>query len=156
MSKQKDMIHSKILYEDVPKTASILFIVLFAYAATSKFIDFTHFNTQLSQFPILANYATWIAWSIPILQLVIATLFIFPKFMLPAFYASLVLMCLLSIYIIGVLTFSNDVPCSCAGILALGWKEHLLFNMAFIVLAGIGILIMSKQKKHDIKKYITV
>ncbi|GAA3630026.1 MauE/DoxX family redox-associated membrane protein [Flavivirga jejuensis] len=71
------MIRSKIVYEDVPKTNSILFILLFVYTATSKSIGFTHFNTQLEGFSIIGDYATWVTWSVPIVQLVIAITFSF-------------------------------------------------------------------------------
>ena len=139
------MIRSKIVYEDVPKTNSILFILLFVYAATSKFIGFTHFNTQLEGFPIIGDYATWVTWGVPIVQLVIATLFILPKLMLLAFYTSFSLMTLFTTYIILVLNFSDDVLCFCAGILPLDWKDHLVFKMALIGLVLIGVMTINKQ-----------
>jgi hypothetical protein len=44
-------------------------------------------------------------------------------------------------YIIIITRFSPYVPCSCGGVLQkLGWTEHLVFNIVFVVLAATGII----------------
>ncbi len=139
------MIRSKIVHVDVSKTNSILFTLLFVCDATSKFIGFTHFNTQLEGFLIIGDYATRGTWGMPIVQLVIATLFMLPKLMLLAFYTSFSLMILFITSIILVLNFSDDVLCFCTGILPLDRKDHLVFNMNLIGLVPIGVMTINKQ-----------
>ncbi len=139
------MIRSKTVYADVSKTNSILFTLLFVYAATSKFIGFTHLNTQLEGFLIIGDYATWVTWGVPIVQRVIATLFMLPKLMLLAFYTSFSLMTLFTTSIILVLNFSDDVLCFCADILPLNRKDHLVCNMNLIGLVPIGGMTINKQ-----------
>ena len=143
------MYRSKALYQIAPKIASILYIILFVYAATSKFIDFDQFKMRLERFPFISSHAIWIAWGVPVIEILIAGLFLFPKFILTALYASFSLMTIFTAYIILVLKFSDLIPCSCGGVIsAMGWKEHIIFNCAFIALALIGILLIEKNKKH--------
>jgi len=96
--------------------------------------------------PYIAPYAQWISWGIPFLELVIAGLLLFHGYRLIGLYGSLVLMLLFTGYIIAVLQFSNSIPCSCGGVVsALGWKDHILLNISFMILALLGILWSKKQ-----------
>mgnify|MGYP000339033024 CR=1 FL=1 len=99
------MNRSKTGHQLIPKIASILYIVLFVYAATSKLLDYDQFKTQLGQSPILSAIANWVSWSVPLIELVIAGLLVFPKSKLFALYASLSLMVMFTTYIIIILNF---------------------------------------------------
>lgn len=137
----------KTLHQLLPKIASILYIVLFVYAATSKLINLEQFKTQLGQSPLLTAYADWVSWGIPTIELVIAGLFLIPKFIPAAFYASYSLMIMFTTYIIIILNFSDFIPCSCGGVLQkLGWSEHILFNAGFILLAIASIYFLDHKK----------
>ncbi|WP_418603552.1 MauE/DoxX family redox-associated membrane protein [Hwangdonia sp.] len=140
---------SKNIYQIIAKFTSLLFLVLFLYAAISKLLDFEHFKLQLSRHPLISPFSLWIAYGVPVIELIIGILLLYPRSQLLAFYASLTLMSLFSIYIAWVLGFSDAIPCSCGGILnTLGWKQHLIFNLMFISLALIGILSLNKQKEY--------
>lgn len=131
------------------KVASTLYIILFVYAATSKLFDFEQFKTQLGQSPIITTYADWVAWAVPLLELAIAGLFIVPRFMLFAFYASFSLMIMFTTYIILILNFSDFIPCSCGGVLEdLGWTEHIVFNVVFIAIAASSAFYLEKESKN--------
>ena len=139
------MIQSKT-NQIILKVASTLYIILFVYAATSKLFDFEQFKTQLGQSPIITAYADWVAWGVPLLELVIAGLFIVPKFMLLAFYTSYSLMIMFTTYIILILNFSDFIPCSCGGVLEdLGWTEHIVFNVVFIAIAAGSTFYLEKN-----------
>ena len=115
---------------------SILFIVLFIYAASSKLLDIQKFRVQLGQSPFLTNYAGLIAWSIPLIEILIAIIFFIPRLRLYALYTSLGLMVLFTTYIVMITRFSDYTPCSCGGVLEkLSWNGHLLFNAVFILAA---------------------
>ena len=147
------MVYHKIHYQNITKGIGFLFIVLFVYTATSKLLDIEQFQLQLLRFPYISKYAYWIAWGVPIVELVIAGLYLIPKLILTALYASLLLMSAFLAYIILVLNFSDYFPCSCGGIMStMGWKDHIIFNAVFIALALLGILIEVKYKnKFNIK-----
>lgn len=147
--KSKDMRGSNTGYQIITNSACILFMVLFVYAATSKILDFNHFKIQLSRSPYIFSYSNVIAWAIPITELLIAGLFLFPKYRLLAFYASFSLMTIFTTYLLIVLNISDSIPCSCGGILTkLGWNEHVVFNTVFIIIALLGILLQKKQKNY--------
>jgi hypothetical protein len=44
-------------------------------------------------------------------------------------------------YIVIILNFSENIPCSCGGILEnMTWGQHLVFNCIFIIIGAIGIM----------------
>lgn len=127
---------------------SFLFILLFVYAAVSKLIIYEDFKIQLENSPFLGAYANGLVWGVPAIELLIATLFFFPHLKLAGFWSSFILMVVFTTYIIIVLNFSNSIPCSCGGVLAsLSWKEHLIFNGVFILLAALGVLMVTHHKE---------
>lgn len=124
-----------------------LYILLFVYTASSKLMHLGVFRLRLERMPYIAPYAQWLSWGVPFLELVIAGLLLFNGYRLIGLYASLILMSLFTGYIIMVLQFSDSIPCSCGGIVsALGWKDHIFLNTAFLILSILGIL---WSKKHD-------
>ena len=127
----------------IVETISLLLIVLFIYAATSKLWDFGQFKVQLGQSPVLTAYADGVAWMVPGVEYLLALLLLFNGTRLAAFYSSLALMVMFTTYILLVLNFSDYIPCSCGGVLEdLGWTEHIVFNLFFVALAIIGIILL--------------
>ena len=135
-----------------------LFILLFVYAAMSKLLVFDEFKIQIGQSAMLTPFTSIVAWLVPYLEILIALLILIPRFRLLGMYAAFSLMVMFTAYIFVILNFSNDIPCSCGGVLEkLGWTEHLIFNIAFVILAFIGILIINGQKNNYITpKYVSL
>ena len=126
----------------IVNTISYLYALLFFYAATSKLLDFDTFQIQLGQSPLLSAFTDWVSISIPTLEICIAIILLIPKFRLLGLYTSYLLMSMFTIYIHIILNYSSFVPCSCGGILQkMTWNQHLIFNMVFIILAVIAIII---------------
>jgi hypothetical protein len=118
----------------------LLYILLFVYAAVSKILDFENFQVQLGQSPLLSAFAGWVAFGVPFVELFIVLLLAVPKWRSIGLYAAFSLMVLFSTYIVVILNFSSFVPCSCGGVLEnMSWKQHLVFNVIFVILALIGI-----------------
>tara|TARA_R110000851_G_scaffold310283_2_gene470021 strand:- start:20249 stop:21727 length:1479 start_codon:yes stop_codon:yes gene_type:complete len=129
---------------------SILFIVLFVYAAISKLLDFETFTVQLAQSPLLSAYATIIAWLVPGVEIIIALLLVLQRFRPPALFAAFALMVMFTSYIFIILNFSDFIPCSCGGVLEkMSWTQHLIFNIGFIILAGVAVFFSTQR---NIKK----
>lgn len=125
-----------------------LFIILFLYAAVTKLMEYDKFVTQLGKSPLITNYSAILAWLVPIIEIAIALLLIFPKTTLLGLYISMALMAMFTFYIIFIMNFSPYIPCSCGGILSqLGWKEHLIFNIAFTILGILGVFLKSQTGK---------
>jgi uncharacterized membrane protein YphA (DoxX/SURF4 family) len=126
-----------------------LFVVLFVYAAASKLLEFDQFEAQIGKSPLITNYANWIAWLVPLIEIAISFALLIPRLQLVGLYASFCLMFMFTGYIFFILNFSPYVPCSCGGILSsMGWAEHLIFNIGFTLLSIAGIVFHNKQNKQ--------
>ncbi|RTY78847.1 hypothetical protein EKL97_13725 [Flavobacterium sp. LS1P28] len=134
-------------------TICLLFVLLFVYAAVSKLLDFENFQVQLGQSPLLSAFAKYVAFAVPAIEVIIAILIIFPKYRLIGLFASFSLMILFTTYIYIILNYSSFVPCSCGGILEeLGWMEHLIFNIVFVLLALIGIFLLIYPENNRLSR----
>jgi uncharacterized membrane protein YphA (DoxX/SURF4 family) len=131
-----------------------LYILLFLYTATSKLADYSNFQLQMSKSPFITNYSAILVWLVPIAEIGIALLLIFPKTILLGLYSSFSLMVLFTLYVFGILHFSQEIPCSCGGIVsAMSWQQHLVFNCVFVVLAVLAIVLQTNSRPiTDLKK----
>lgn len=119
---------------------SYLFIILFVYASVSKLLEFQEFQSQLQQSPLLAYFANEVSYSIIIIELLASVLLALEKYRKWGLYISFMLMVMFTDYIIIILNFTSFTPCSCGGVLeSLGWTEHLIFNIVFIILSIIAL-----------------
>ncbi|MCK0160084.1 MauE/DoxX family redox-associated membrane protein [Allomuricauda sp. F6463D] len=136
----------KGIYSKLITLFSLLLTILFMYTAVSKLNHLDLFQWRLERMPYISSYASLISWAVPFLELVIAGLLWFTRYRTLALYASLVLLGSFTTYIIVVLKYSDSIPCSCGGVIsALGWKDHILLNISFMVLALLGIIWSKKQ-----------
>ncbi len=133
----------------IPDIICGLLIVLFVYAASSKLFDYTQFSTQLGRSPLIASYAGIIAWLVPTIELIIAGLLTIRVTRITGLYASFILLLTFTLYIAGMLLLGENLPCSCGDVInTLSWKQHLVFNLFFMALSIVGILLWWKQKQE--------
>lgn len=152
-----------ILNNRISEIISALLIILFVYAATSKLLDYQKFRVQVGQSPLLTDFASLVAWMIPVIEIVISLLLAFSRTRLLALYTSFSLMLMFTAYIMTIIKFSDNIPCSCGGVLQnMSWNQHLVFNLGFVVLTLVAIVVhprytldkpgTSKQIKNAFKK----
>ncbi|MBW4888946.1 hypothetical protein KXQ82_04440 [Mucilaginibacter sp. HMF5004] len=121
---------------------TFLFILLFAYTAVSKFLDHNKFVFQMRLAPlsILKLMAPTLGWIVPVTELLIAIALLSDRLRLIALYFSVVLLITFEVYIAGMLLSGHLLPCTCGGIISkMSWKQHLIFNAGFIILAALAI-----------------
>lgn len=129
---------------------SALLIGLLIYAAFSKLLAYPVFVAQLHTHPMLKPFAGFLAWAVPVVELGVALLLFIPRSRLAGFTGALALMIMFTLYIAGMLLSDYHLPCSCGGILRnLTWKQHLVFNVFFTLLASIGRRL--KRNGHSTK-----
>ena len=137
----------------IVETICYLSSILFLYTASSKLMGLSDFKLQLDRSEILGPFAEWIAWMVPLLEIVLAILLLTKVYRLVALYGSLILMTLFTGYIAWMLRFSDHIPCSCGGVISsMGWETHLVFNACWMVLAIIGIMLMENTRKKSTSK----
>jgi len=68
-------------------------------------------------------------------------------------YAAFSLMVMFTAYIVAILQMdAGNIPCSCGGVLeALGWTEHLIFNIGFVLLGAVGIILNAPGQNRSNK-----
>ncbi len=128
--------------------ASSLLIVLFAYTATSKLNEYSAFAQTISESPLIHNGADTIAWLLPATELIVVLLLFFERTRRAGLYASLLLLVLFTLYLLYMVLFVADLPCSCGGVLRkMSWQQHVWFNLFFIGLNVLGLFAVCKQEQ---------
>jgi len=139
----------KNLSDIIPATVSYFFILLFIYASVSKLTDFENFQVQIAQSPILSAYAEVISYAVISIELLTVILLSLPRRRVTGLFFSLALMMCFTAYIYIILHYSDFVPCSCGGILEkMDWNEHLIFNIACVILASIAIILTYYNRQY--------
>jgi hypothetical protein len=128
-----------------------IFISVFAYAAISKIADYPNFYRQLRLSPLLIGHAGLISWLIPSLEVAIVVLLLTDRFKLLGLYASFSIMILFTSYIFYILHFSEEIPCSCGGLLQhMSWRAHLIFNISLILISAFAVLLSEGGKVKNL------
>jgi putative oxidoreductase len=122
---------------------SALLILLFGYTAFSKLLSHSLFETTLSRTPFISSGAAVLAWLVPLSELAIVLLLLFPLTRRWGFWGSLVLLSSFTLYLAIMLLTASHLPCSCGGVIsALSWEEHLGLNLAMI---GLTLLVLQRR-----------
>lgn len=130
---------------------AVALMFLFVYTGTDKVINYYPFHATLKQSFLLKDFAEVIAVALPIFELVIAAMFLVGiggsrRLLRYAFLTSVITLSLFTIYLIYMVNFGGDLPCSCGGVIAtMSWSHHILFNMGCICAAGWGLWKLRKK-----------
>lgn len=126
-----------------------LLILLFSYTAVNKLIDLHEFEKQLFRQNFNEQLVAFLRWAIPVSELTTVFLLVWKKLRWWGLLLSCFLMSLFTTYVALVLTgFSEKMPCSCGGVLKdMGWTLHFWFNLGFLALSIIGLLLIKKSGK---------
>lgn len=127
---------------------SILLIIMWAYAAISKLVEFKAFKQALATqvFPVWIGEI--LVWVLPIAELAIVALLLFQKTQILGMYASFILMLLFTLYVGGaVYNIYERTPCACGGLFKrLGWGKHFRVNIFFTIISIIGIILLESGR----------
>ncbi|QXU41448.1 MauE/DoxX family redox-associated membrane protein [Pedobacter sp. D749] len=132
-------------------TGYLLLIILWGTTAASKLGNLNEFKNELAKQVFSENLATFLLIAVPLSEIISATLLAFNKTRLYGLIASLLLITAFTVYIALILAgYFSKVPCSCGGVLKmLGWKPHLIFNLAFTAITITTLYIHLKQEARD-------
>lgn len=122
-------------------TVAALLVLLWAYAASSKLLDYPLSLHQMHNqvFPVWA--ADLLAAAVPLTEICTAVLLLLPLFRRAGLWLSALLLGSFTLYIVLVkLLVFGRVPCSCGGIISgFSWTQHLIFNLFFLALSILGL-----------------
>ncbi len=137
---------------------SFLFVALFVSTGFDKLRNPLTFFASLNASPLLKPYASFLVYVVPLIEIFISLLLAFNPALgerkIPArkvaLIASGVLMLLFTIYIVVMLSLYNTkgLFCSCGKVVSdLSWTGHIYFNLGFVLLAIVGLILYRKQPK---------
>jgi putative oxidoreductase len=128
--------------------------LLFLYTAADKIWKFHNFEWVLSTLPFIGSYSTLIAYSIPSAEFLSSMLLLIPFSRRQGLISSFLLMLAFTAYLLFMLMYAKDLPCNCGGVISkLSWKQHIFFNLFFLILSLIAIkfdqdIVRAKQAKR--------
>lgn len=142
--KYQQKIKKALLKADI---ISGMVLLLFLYTSLSKLADYETFKNVLSASPLLSPLAGFIAWLLPLIELVIVVFLFIPGQRLKGLYASFIIISLFTLYLIYMIAFNPHLPCNCGGVIKLlTWPQHIFFNLFFLLLSLTGILLYKRTK----------
>jgi hypothetical protein len=129
-----------------------LIALLWFYAAVSKLLNFQYFISAMQKQPLGRSLQTLLIYGLPPAEVLTGVLLIFRKTMLPGLYISEVLFFIFTTYTgLILLRVFNHVPCACGGLIEhMGWNFHLWFNITFLALTSVSIMIYTRKEAGDI------
>lgn len=134
---------------------ALLIILLFLYTGISKLWDFAVFRAQLRESPwtLLAGLSNVVAWTLPLGELLLVGLLIWPATRKTGFILSALLFGVFIVYLVILLSSGKRLPCSCGGIIStMSWETHVYFNTLFLLLSLTGVYL---ERKSGRKRAIT-
>lgn len=140
----------QIYREAMVQTACLLFIVLFTYAGLTKLLEGHRFYDNIRNSSILGGetVASLASWTVPLAELAVAMLLVRGRTRLMGLYGAMALMLLFTGYTVAIVFFAPYRPCSCGGIISLlTWEQHLVLNVALLLLALLAIRFSRQHRK---------
>ncbi|MEO6733993.1 MAG: MauE/DoxX family redox-associated membrane protein [Ferruginibacter sp.] len=132
----------------IADSISTTVLVILLYTALSKLLDYHSFKTALSGLPILKSFSGLIAWLLPVTEILVSLLLFFPATRKIGLQLAFGLLTCFTIYLAGMIWLTPGLPCNCGGMLtSLTWRQHILFNLVFILLSLLGIILYKKHKE---------
>jgi hypothetical protein len=127
-------------------TSIFLLILLWTYAGASKLMMYQDFREALLDHGLIKTYASLLAWSVPLVELIIACL-LFGRYKKAGLWLSLALLLLFTGYICYMILYDPNIPCSCGGVIGmLTWKQHILFNLDFMIFSLVGLFSIRRHQ----------
>ncbi len=124
--------------------------VLFLYTGLEKLYHLQNFRLQLHLSPwhFLSLFSTPVAWVLPLIELSVSVMLLWPTSRKIGLITSAVLFALFIFYIALLMSSGKKLPCSCGGIVSyLSWKSHLFLNVFFLLLTFLGLYTDRRQER---------
>lgn len=126
---------------------SALLILLFVYSALSKITAHDSFVFALQQSALVQQFSRMVSITVPAVEIIASLLIFVPRWRQTGLLFAALLMTAFSLYIGYMLAYTSHLPCSCGGVLSqMTWRQHLIFNIAFMLLAFLGWAMEKRNK----------
>lgn len=132
----------------------LLIVMMWLYASSSKYFDFAGFKRDMHKQPFPTWLSDILVIILPPIEITTALMVAWQNTRRIGLVVTEVLMAAFTIYIIAIMfNFFPRVPCSCGGIIkSFTWEEHLIFNLFFVAIGIIGLLLNKVPENNNIQK----
>lgn len=137
-------------YQKITIEISRMFLLLlWSYAVLSKLLDPFQTRSQLHNQVFSSVIADVLFYLLPILESLAIILLLIKVTRIWGFLGSFLLMTAFTGYIILVkIYYFGRIPCSCGGLISgFNWTQHLLFNILFLGLSLLGLILTIKERR---------
>jgi len=132
-----------------------LLIILFLYTGLTKLYRHESFERVLTTSPLVSVVGNIIAWFLPVAEIILTILLAIKRTSLIGLYLSAILLFCFTSYLIFMVLQYPKLPCHCGGVISkMSWKQHILFNIFFFIIAIVGIKMVKHSKGHLLLKQI--
>lgn len=129
-------------------TLSYAFIFLFVYTGSDKLAHLERFSRGIMKIPYIGGLVPIIGPGIPLLEIGIALLLIWPRSKRLGLQLATGLMVLFTLYLGLMLLFVKNRLCHCGGVIeSLGWGQHIVFNLIFVLLGSWALHLYPNNNK---------
>jgi uncharacterized membrane protein YphA (DoxX/SURF4 family) len=130
---------------------NFLLVWLFAYTGSSKLFGHELFKEQLTQVNYLKPMAAFMSIALPVTEILTGLLIVYKPTARAGLWLAAILLATFTIHVSIMLAGDKtNLPCSCGGVLkALSWKNHLWFNIMFMLLACCNIYLTGIRKREQ-------
>jgi len=120
----------------IDKVSTFFLILLFAYTGSSKLLGHQLFLSHLMQIQLLKTIAEPVSYLLPAVEILTAIFLAIDKMEILGLWLAAFLMTTFTIYVGAMLILKSSLPCTCGGVISsMTWKQHLLFNIFFMLLS---------------------
>ena len=148
--------HTPMKKQIITEIIAALLIVLFVYAGASKLLNIDKFYFEINNQPFPNKLTPYIMAIIIAGEFGLSILLMIPQTRRAGLIGSLATMIVFTIYVsLVLLKLFSYIPCSCGGFISqLGWEQHLLFNLFFVITSSIAIKLYRSDNgnKPEFKK----
>jgi hypothetical protein len=126
-----------------------MLILLWVPVTVDKIWNLTFFHNILLQQPFPNWWADLLFWLLPLIELGVVILLVWPKekLLYLGIWLSFLLLSIFTLYIgLGVAGVYAQKPCGCGSVIkGLSWNQHLVFNLFFLFISLTGIYFKRQQ-----------
>src|SRR5690554_2617210 len=135
----------------IVEVCAALLVMMFLYAGLVKVLNFPKFIFDMNNQPFPNDLTPFLITAVLGSEFVTVVLLLFGKTRFKGFYLSAIVLTLFTLYITMIqLGMFAYVPCSCGGVIEnFTWWQHFFFNVAFLVISVVGIVLERKNHRKE-------
>ena len=135
--------------KNIIESITAILVFLFIYTGLSKYQTLNTFRAVLHKSPILRPYSGLIAITLPGIEILLSILLIIPKTRRVGLRIAAVMLGVFTIYLIYMVSFTPQLPCTCGGIIQqLSWTQHIFLNLTLLGISMWAIYLTKKSSSH--------